>query len=140
MNILNLFKLPDVMQVNPIRCSISQWNGCWKIQNESTRILRYVQVYFTLTAKIGGSRLRSMGFMMMKTCWFLWVRPVSSLRAALQKYWTQPCFPRKVDGRPRGRPSLNGKLWIPAESKTDSPPEKSRKFSFFHLKYQNLPL
>ena len=71
---------------------------------------------------MGGSRLRSIGFMMMKTCWFLCVKPVSSLSAALQKYCTQPCFPRNVEGRPRGRPSLKGKLWMPADSKTDSPP------------------
>ena len=72
---------------------------------------------------MGGSRLRSMGFMMMKTCWFLCVSPLSSLRAALQKYCTQPCLPRKVEGRPRGRPSLKGKLWMPADSRTESPPE-----------------
>ena len=71
---------------------------------------------------MGGSRLRSIGFMMMKTWWFLCVKPVSSLSAALQKYCTQPCFPRNVEGRPRGRPSLKGKLWMPADSKTDSPP------------------
>ncbi len=41
-----------------------------------------------LTARIGGSRLRSIGFMMMNTCWFLWVRPLSSRSAALQKYCT----------------------------------------------------
>ena len=61
--------------------------------------------------------------MMMKTCWFLCVSPLSSLRAALQKYCTQPCLPRKVEGRPRGRPSLKGKLWMPAERRTESPPE-----------------
>ena len=81
-----------------------------------------------LTAKIGGSKLRSIGFMMMKTCWFLWVRPVSSLSAALQKYCTQPCLPKKVEGRPRGRPNLNGKLWIPADRRTDSPPRKIKDF------------
>ena len=84
-----------------------------------------------LTARIGGSRLRSMGFMMMKTCWFLWVKPVSSLKAALQKYCTQPCLPRKVEGRPRGKPNLNGKLWIPADNKTDSPPVKKVEVKFF---------
>ena len=65
-----------------------------------------------------------MGFMMMKTCWFLCVSPLSSLIAALQKYWTHPCLPKKVEGRPRGRPSLKGKLCMPDESSTDSPPEK----------------
>ena len=40
--------------------------------------------YIILTAKIGGSRLRSIGFIMMKTCWFLWVNPLSS-RIAAQK-------------------------------------------------------
>jgi hypothetical protein len=36
--------------------------------------------------------------------------------------WTQPCLPRNVEGRPNGRPNLNGKLWIPADNRTDSPP------------------
>ena len=82
----------------------------------------WVWEHLYLTAKIGGSRLRSMGFMMMKTCWFLCVRPLSSLRAALQKNCTQPCLPKNVDGRPRGRPNLNGKLWMPADNRTGSPP------------------
>ena len=77
-----------------------------------------------LTARIGGSKLRSMGFMMMKTCWFLWVNPVSSRRAALQKYCTHPCLPKKVDGRPSGRPNLKGKLWMPPDNSTGSPPAK----------------
>lgn len=70
------------------------------------------------TASMGGSKLRSIGFITMRTCWFLCVRPFGSRRAALQKYWTQPCFPRNVDGSPSGRPSLNGKLWMPGERMT----------------------
>ena len=80
----------------------------------------------SLTARIGGSKLRSMGFMMMKTCWFLWVSPVSSRRAALQKYCTHPCLPKKVEGRPKGRPSLKGKLWMPPDKRTGSPPATNR--------------
>ena len=53
--------------------------------------------------------------MTMNTCWFLWVSPSASFSAALQKYCTQPCLPRKVEGRPRGRPNLKGKLWMPGE-------------------------
>ena len=80
-----------------------------------------------LTARIGGSKLRSIGFIMMKTCWFLCVSPDSSLRAALQKYWTQPCFPKKVEGRPKGRPNLKGKLWMPPDNSTGSPPGTKKK-------------
>lgn len=68
-----------------------------------------------LTASIDGSRFKSMGFMTMKTCWFLCVRPPASRRAARQKYCTQPCLPKKVEGSPRGRPNLNGKLWMPGD-------------------------
>lgn len=76
-----------------------------------------------LTERIDGSRLRSMGLMMMKTCWFLCVYPVGSRRAALQKYCTHPCLPRNVEGSPKGRPSLNGKLWIPGDRRTGACPE-----------------
>ena len=76
----------------------------------------------SLTARTGGSTLRSMGFITINTCWFLCTSPVSSLMAALQKNWTQPCLPRKVDGRPSGRPSLKGKLWMPAERSTGAWP------------------
>lgn len=62
----------------------------------------------------------------MKTCWFLCVRPPGSLRAALQKYWTHPCLPRKVEGRPRGRPSLKGKLWIPGDKRDGPSPAGER--------------
>ena len=58
-----------------------------------------------------------------RPCWFLCVSPFSSRRAALQKYCTQPCLPKKVEGSPSGRPNLNGKLWMPDERSTDSPPE-----------------
>ena len=58
-----------------------------------------------------------------RSCWFLCVSPFSSRRAALQKYCTQPCLPKKVEGSPSGRPNLNGKLWMPDERSTDSPPE-----------------
>lgn len=78
-----------------------------------------------LTAKDGGSKLRSIGFITIRTCWFLWVRPLGSLRAALQKYWTHPCFPRKVEGSPSGRPNLKGKLWIPGERMTGPCPAKT---------------
>lgn len=57
--------------------------------------------------------MRSMGFMMIKTCWFLCIRPVGSFIIARQKYCTQPCLPRNVDGRPSGRPSLNGNVCTP---------------------------
>ncbi len=50
---------------------------------------RLINIAVFLTARIGGSRLRSIGFMMMKTCWFLCVKPVSSRRAALQKYYNR---------------------------------------------------
>ena len=80
-----------------------------------------------LTASIGGSKLRSIGFIMMNTCWFLWVSPDSSLSAALQKYWTQPCLPKKVEGRPKGRPNLKGKLWMPPDNSTGSPPKNVKK-------------
>lgn len=63
-----------------------------------------------LTPRIVGSKFKSIGFITMKTCWFLWVNPFGSLKAALQKYWTHPCFPKKVEGKPRGSPSLKGKL------------------------------
>ena len=39
-----------------------------KIKLLNSRILGF---FVGLTARIGGSKLRSMGFMMMKTCWFL---------------------------------------------------------------------
>lgn len=74
------------------------------------------------TVSTGGSRLRSMGFMMMKTCWFLWTRPVGSFMSALQKYCTQPCLPRKVEGRPSGSPSLNGKVCTPGWRMRTRPP------------------
>ncbi len=31
-------------------------------------------------------------------------------------------LPRNVEGRPRGRPSLKGKLWMPGDSSTGTPP------------------
>ena len=120
-------------QVRPILCSISQWNGCCIIHSRRGLIINFEMVikyiwrkkimHPRLTAKMGGSRLRSIGFMMIKTCWFLWVNPVSSLNAALQKNCTQPCLPKNVEGSPKGKPNLKGKLWMPAESNTDSPPE-----------------
>ena len=42
------------------------------------------------TTKISGSKLRSIGFMIMKTCWFLCISPVSSSKATLQKYCAYP--------------------------------------------------
>ena len=87
---------PFVTQVNPILCSISQWNGCYKRQLSMYISDTYIKIkeekycfifvfQNLFTAKIGGSRLRSMGFIMMKTCWFLWVNPLSSRIAAYQK-------------------------------------------------------
>ena len=116
-------------------------------QGYSTKVLRLSYIYLKyqqfrknvknqcLTAKIGGSKLRSMGFMIMKTCWFLCVSPVSSRKAALQKYCTHPCLPRKVEGRPRGRPSLNGKLWMPPDKSTGSAPEKHKIKIIISLMY-----
>lgn len=74
----------------------------------------------TLTASTDGSKFKSIGFITIKTCWFLCVKPFGSLNAALQQYWTQPCFPKKVDGRPSGNPNLKGKLWIPGDN-TEGP-------------------
>lgn len=34
------------------------------------------------------SKLRSIGFITMNTCWFLWIVELLSFRAILQKYWT----------------------------------------------------
>lgn len=59
----------------------------------------------------------------MKTCWFLCVKPLGSLKAALQKYCTQPCLPKNVEGNPGGRPSLNGKLCIPGDNTEGPCPE-----------------
>ena len=52
----------------------------------------------------------------------------------LQKYCTQPCFPRNVEGRPNGRPNLNGKLWMPDDSRTGSPPLK--RYIYYHQESQ----
>ena len=72
---------------------------------------------------------------MIKTCWFLCVSPLSSRMAALQKYCTQPCLPKKVEGRPRGRPSLKGKLWIPEDNNTGSAPATNIFSSVFGWLY-----
>lgn len=90
--------------------------------------VRGVNCFSWLTARDGGSKLRSIGFMTIKTCWFLWVKPFGSRRAALQKYWTHPCFPKNVEGSPSGRPNLKGKLWIPGERITGPCPERQTRF------------
>ena len=98
------------------------------------KLSRFIQ----LTDNMAGSRLRSMGLMTMKTCWFLCVSPPASLRAARQKYCTQPCLPRKVEGRPLGRPSLKGKLWMPGESEMGSWSVESFLSSNFFYKSHNI--
>lgn len=82
---------------------------------------------------MGGSKFKSMGFITINTCWFLWVNPLGSRNAVLQKYWTHPCFPKKVDGNPNGNPSLKGKLWIPGDNTVGPCP----KIGIVVRKYRN---
>jgi len=36
-------------------------------------------------------------------------------------------LPKKVEGRPKGRPNLKGKLWMPPDNSTGSPPENVKE-------------
>lgn len=70
----------------------------------------------------------------MNTCWFLCVRPFGSRNAALQKYCTQPCLPKNVEGSPKGNPNLNGKLCIPGDS-TDGSASTNKDYIISLLYY-----